>query len=446
MNDLQKRERFAELRDVGAGEILERLPLGIFVVDARGTILAVNPQQEVNSGISAREVVGGSLVELFGDRLRRYGLMEPLRRLLTENTPFTTELAGYEPQFLRKLVRFKLWGFVVEPGRKFAILTDGVDQAERQAPHIVGESASMETVFTMIERSARVDATLLVLGETGTGKELVARAIHAQSRRGRGPFLAINCGALPEQLLESALFGHEKGAFTGADRRVKGYFEAASGGTLFLDEIGETSPSFQVKLLRVLETRSVTRLGGTAPLDVDVRVICATNRNLEEEVRAGRFRGDLFYRINVLQLRVPPLRDRLEDLPLLVTHFLHEVVQKYGLGEKVPSPAVLERLQRYPWPGNVRELANVIESAYVVAPGGTIEEQHLPRRILDATETGLAGPGTVSPYEEARRQFQRRYLEQVLRLAGGDMKTAARLAGVHPSTLYRIQARTDRNG
>ncbi len=421
---------------------MERLPLGLFVLDAEGTILAVNPQQEINSGISAREVVGVSIIELFGNRLRRYGLLEPLKRLLDENTPFTTELAGYEPQFLRKLVRFKLWGFVVEPGERFALLTDGVDQAGTQAPRIVGESAVMDTVFTMIERSARVDATLLILGETGTGKELVARAIHAQSRRSRGPFLAINCGALPEQLLESALFGHEKGAFTGADRRVKGYFEAASGGTLFLDEIGETSPSFQVKLLRVLENRSVTRLGGTKPLDVDARVICATNRNLAEEVRAGRFRGDLFYRINVLQVRVPPLRDRLEDLPLLVTHFLHEVVQKYGLGEKVPTPAVLERLHRYRWPGNIRELANVIESAYVVAPADVIDEQHLPRRILEATDPGTAGTTGIqalTPYVEAKRRFQRQYLDQVLRLAGGDMKTAARLAGVHPSTLYRIR-------
>jgi len=443
MSKLQERNRIAALQLVEQ-RLFESLPLGVFVLDHRGVVLAINGQQEINSGVAREEVESRSITELFGNVLQKYGLVEPLERLLTDGTPFQTEIERYEPQFLRKMVRFRLWGYSLVPGELYLVLTDGVDTEHPGVPEIIGESDAMERVFWLIERAARVDATALILGETGTGKELVARAIHSRSARRRGPFLAVNCGALPEQLLESALFGHERGAFTGAERRVKGYFEAAHGGTLLLDEIGETSPAFQVKLLRVLESGRVTRLGGTAPIETDVRVLCATNRDLGEEARTGRFRKDLYYRINVLQIRLPALRERIEDLPLLVTRFMQEAVQKHGLGEKTISQPALERLRTHTWPGNVRELANVIESAYIVAPGRVLQEHHLPRRILEATEAGATaggGTGVPSAYEEARRRFQREYLEQVLRLAGGDMKAAARLAGVHPSTLYRIQMR-----
>jgi len=443
MSKLQERNRSAALRNVEE-RLFESLPLGVFILDHRGVILAINRQQEINSGVSRQDVEGRPVGQVFGSTLKKYGLQEPLERLLNDETPLRMEIERYEPQFLRKMVRFRVWGYALEPGELFVILTEGVDQEHPGAPDIVGESETMEPVFWLIERAARVDATVLILGETGTGKELVARAIHSRSSRRRGSFLTVNCGALPEPLLESALFGHERGAFTGADRRAKGYFEAASGGTLFLDEIGETSPAFQVKLLRVLESARVTRVGGTKPTDTDARVLCATARNLEEEVRLGRFRKDLYYRINVLQIRLPALRDRTDDLPLLVTRFLHEAIQKHGLGEKSISQAALERLRTYGWPGNVRELANVIESAYIVAPGRVIQEHHLPRRILQATADIVAPSGETAgttSYEEAKRRFQRQYLEQVLRMAGGDMKAAARLAGVHPSTLYRIQAR-----
>ncbi len=422
--------------------LFESLPLGAFLLDHQGVILAINHQQEVNSGVSRQEVEGKPVDDVFGSVLRKYGLLEPLERLLRDDTSFHTEIERYEPQFLRKMVRFRLWGYALAPGELFVVLTEGVDTEHSGAPEIVGESEAMEQVFWLIERAARVDATALILGETGTGKELVARAIHSRSTRRRGPFLAVNCGALPEPLLESALFGHERGAFTGADRRVKGYFEAANGGTLFLDEIAETNPAFQVKLLRVLESGRVTRLGGTAAIESDVRVLCATNRILEEEVEHGRFRKDLYYRINVLQIRLPALREHIEDLPLLVTHFLQEAIQKYGLGEKTISQPALERLRTYSWPGNVRELANVIESSYIVAPGRVLQEHHLPRRILEATSINeLASPASepALTYVEARRQFRRTYVEHLLKLARGDMKAAARLAGVHPSTLYRIQ-------
>ncbi len=444
MSKLQDRNRIAALQNA-RDRLFEALPLGIFLLDHRGIVLAMNRQQEVNSGVSRDEVEGRSVTEVFGNVLQKYGLVEPLERLLTDGTAFQTEIERYEPQFLRKMVRFRLWGFSLEPGELHVVLTDGVDTEHPGVPEIIGESGAMERVYWLIERAARVDATALILGETGTGKELVARAIHGRSPRRRGPFLAVNCGALPETLLESALFGHERGAFTGAERRVKGYFEAAHGGTLLLDEIGETAPAFQVKLLRVLESGRVTRLGGTEPIETDVRVLCATNRDLEEEVRAGRFREDLFYRINVLQIRLPALRERIEDLPMLVTRFLQEATQKHGLGEKTVSQQALERLRSYAWPGNVRELANVIESAYIVAPGRVLQEYHLPRRILEATATSCDRPfvssGSVLPYAAARRLFQRQYLERVLKLAGGDIRAAARIAGVHPSTLYRIQGR-----
>jgi len=444
MSKLQERNRIAAMQ-TARQRLFESLPLGVFLLDHRGVVLAMNRQQEVNSGVSREEVEGRAVTEVFGNVLQKYGLVEPLERLLTDGTPFHTEIERYEPQFLRKMVRFRLWGYSLVPGELHVVLTDGVDTEHPGVPEIIGESDAMERVYWLIERAARVDATALILGETGTGKELVARAIHGRSPRRRGPFLAVNCGALPETLLESALFGHERGAFTGAERRVKGYFEAAHGGTLLLDEIGETGPAFQVKLLRVLESGRVTRLGGTEPIGTDVRVLCATNRDLEEEVRAGRFREDLFYRINVLQIRLPALRERIEDLPMLVTRFLQEATQKHGLGEKTVSQQALERLRSYAWPGNVRELANVIESAYIVAPGRVLQEYHLPRRILEATATSCDRPlvpsGSVLPYAEARRLFQRQYLERVLKLAGGDIRAAARIAGVHPSTLYRIQGR-----
>jgi len=427
--------------------LFDSLPLGVFLLDHRGVVLAINHQQEINSGVSRHEVEGRRIGEVFSGVLQKYGLVEPLERLLTDGTHFRMEIERYEPQFLRKLLRFRLWGYPLVPRELFIVLTEGVDQEHPAAPDILGESESMERVFWLIERAARVDAMALILGETGTGKELVARAIHSRSHRKRGPFLAVNCGALPEQLLESALFGHERGAFTGANRQVKGYFEAANHGTLLLDEIGETSPAFQVKLLRVLESGKVTRLGGTAPIATDVRVLCSTNRNLEEEVRAGRFRKDLYYRINVLQIRLPALRDRIEDIPLLVAGFLQEAIQKHGLGEKTMTQPALERLRTYAWPGNVRELANVIESAYIVAPGRVIQEHHLPRRILESTAgnmQGSLGLGGMPSYEEAKRRFQRQYLEHLLELSGGDMKAAARIAGVHPSTLYRIRERPNR--
>jgi DNA-binding NtrC family response regulator len=325
----------------------------------------------------------------------------------------------------------------------FAIMTDGESTLQRTAdPRIVGSAPGMDAVFTFIDRAARVNASVLVVGESGTGKELVARAIHARSDRVRHPFLALNCAALPGPLLESTLFGAERGAYTGADRRTKGYFEAAEGGVLMLDEIGDTSLEFQVKLMRVLEDGKVTRLGGTEPLRTNARVICATNRDLEKEVEAGRFRHDLFFRINVLRIELPPLRERADDIPLLVQHYLDALQAKHRLGRKHLTQAALGALVGYRWPGNVRELANTLEAAYVTTQDASIGLEHLPARIRNAQLHPAKDSFQPQPYKLALEGFRREYAARMLEYARGDLRRAARAAGVNPSTLYRNGSRS----
>src|SRR5881394_3644155 len=246
---------------------------------------------------------------------------------------------------------------------------------------ILGESAPIQEVLVKIEQMAPVTSTVLIEGESGTGKELVARALHRLSARRNKPFIAESIGALPETLLESELFGHEKGAFTGAAERRLGRFELADRGTIFLDEIGEIPVGTQVKLLRVLEEREFMRVGGTSPINVDVRVVTATNRPLREQVEQGSFRSDLFYRLNVLRIHLPPLRDRREDIPILVRHFIKDYSKQHDRAFHGISAAAMQILVEYPWPGNVRELRNLIESMVVLSPGHEIQPEDLPRQI-----------------------------------------------------------------
>jgi len=262
----------------------------------------------------------------------------------------------------------------------------------QQRTGIVGESASVQEVLVRIEQMAAVGSTVLVLGESGTGKELVAKALHDLSPRRGKPFIAVNCAALPESLLESELFGHEKGAFTGATERRLGRFELADGGTLFLDEIGEISPAIQVKLLRVLETQTFFRVGGVAPIKVDVRVITATNRNLRDSVQLGEFREDLFYRLNVLTISLPPLRERRGDIPQLVRRFIREFAQLHDRHFRGITAEAMEVLVNAPWPGNVRQLRNLIESMVVLAPGAEIRAADIPRDVLEGAGTLLPAP------------------------------------------------------
>ena len=442
---MQIRERFA-----GMQEVLECLfdahPLGVMVFDRTGTIVEINAQQEANSGVSRDVIVGRKVFEVFGGVLERYGLGVQYRQLVEEGVHFRAQMDRYEPQFVEKIVRFRLWGFPLVAGKLFGVLTEGIDvERVRGSPDIVGASQGMEPVFRFIEHAAQVSTAVLLGGESGTGKELVARAIHSRSGRARQPFLALNCAALPGPLLESTLFGSEKGAFTGAERRTKGYFEAAQGGILLLDEIGETPPEFQVKLLRVLQDGVITRVGGTEAVRTDVRVICATNRDLEAEVAARRFREDLYYRINILGIVLPPLRARAEDVPLLVQHFLEELDRKHHLGRKHVTPEVLDVFLGYRWPGNVRELANVLEGAYVTVPGQAIGLQHLPNRIREGAILHPTGHFQPHAYRVALKRFRNEYYRQVVAFAGGNMKKAGELAGVNPSTLYRLAERMGRD-
>jgi len=309
---------------------------------------------------------------------------------------------------------------------------------------VIGVSPVMTALFEMVRAIAPTNSTVLITGESGTGKEVVARAIHGLSSRAEGPFVSINCGALPDTLLESELFGYMKGAFTDARTNKKGLFEAASGGTLFLDEVGETSPPMQVKLLRALQERRIRRVGGNEEIDVDVRVIAATNVPLEELVQQKRFREDLFYRLQVIPIRTPPLRERPEDLPLLASHFLENFVQQVGKRITGISEEALELLQRHSWPGNVRELENVLERAVALETTEVIQPERLPEALrAPARFEPLPPIGDGFSIDAYLRSVEARLLEEALEQARGDRAQAARLLGITPRSLrYLLQKHT----
>jgi DNA-binding NtrC family response regulator len=292
---------------------------------------------------------------------------------------------------------------------------------------MISKSPSMQSVFELARAAAKSSSTVLILGESGTGKDLLARAIHAESDRASGPFVAVSCAALTETLLESELFGHERGAFTGANTRHAGKFETADRGSLFLDEIGDISPKLQLDLLRVLEERRVTRVGGTGSIPVDVRVIAATNRDLSKLVEDGAFRKDLFYRLNVIPLTLPPLRDRKEDIPLLVDHLLERLAVETGKRIEEISDEAMARLLAHDWPGNVRELRNILERGIVLAHGAVLRPEHLGD--LGSVQVTAANPLSLE-------EMERRHVSSVLRQAGGNVSQAARVLGIDRATLY----------
>ncbi len=302
---------------------------------------------------------------------------------------------------------------------------------------MIGASEPMHHVYELVEQVAGSDVTVLIVGESGTGKELVARALHHKSGRSQGPFVTLNCGALPDNLFESELFGYERGAFTGALTTKAGRFELADGGTLFLDEIGELSPKAQVDFLRVLETKEFRRLGGTKVVKVDTRIIAATNRNLEEAVKAGAFREDLYYRLNVIPICLPPLRHRIEDIPLLVESFMAEFTQAHQKDRVEVSPSALRLLKLYSWPGNIRELRNVIERLVVTVREKVIQPAHLPLEVQASREEARTMVVTLgSALEEIEREVIRRTLAEVT----NHRDKAATLLGISPRTLqYKIK-------
>ncbi|HSS37764.1 MAG TPA: sigma-54 dependent transcriptional regulator [Polyangia bacterium] len=305
---------------------------------------------------------------------------------------------------------------------------------------IVGDTPSMRTVFVLIEKVAPTEASVYIHGESGTGKELVARAIHARSKRASGPFVKVNCGALAETLLESELFGHERGAFTGAIKRKLGRFELADKGTLFLDEIGDVSPGLQLKLLRVLQEREFERVGGEETIKVDVRVISATHRDIAAEVTAGRFREDLFYRLHVVPCEVPPLRERKVDIPRLVAHFIAKLAPRTNPAidpARGVTDAALARLGLYNWPGNVRELENVIEQALVFAEGSAIDVGALPASVRGGIpENALALPGGEMSLPDVLEDLERQLIQRAYDRSGGVKTETARLLGIKTSALY----------
>jgi two-component system response regulator HydG len=303
----------------------------------------------------------------------------------------------------------------------------------------IGKSKRFMELLKLAEHVAPTESTVLIQGESGTGKEVVARYIHNLSTRADGPFLSINCGALPENLLESELFGHVKGSFTGAVRDKQGLFAAARGGSFFLDEVGEMPPSLQVKLLRVLQEREAIPVGATEAIPVDVRIIAATNRDLEEEIRRGNFRSDLFYRLNVIALNLPPLRERRDDLLLLLEAFLQTMAQESGTEPKALASDALDAVMVYEWPGNVRELENALEHAVVLSRGSLIEGGSLPERITKRRKEPLVAERSYrNPTLEV---IERAYIMWVLQAEGGNKTRAAEVLGIDPSTLYRKLSR-----
>ncbi len=304
---------------------------------------------------------------------------------------------------------------------------------------IVAASDRMIALLELLERTAAYKSTVLVTGESGTGKEVIARAIHAQSPRREAPFVAVNCGAIPENLLESELFGHVKGSFTGATRSHRGLFVEADQGTLFLDEIAELPPPLQVKLLRAIQEEEVRPIGETKPQSVDVRVIAATARDLESEIKEGRFREDLFYRLNVVRLEVPPLRERREDIPLLVDHFLSHFRDALGKPVRRVADDALERLVAYAWPGNVRELENMIERAVILTDGDTVEVSALPDGVEVTTVPEAEDDGDLC-MKRARQRFEAELIRRALARTGGNRTHAAKLLEIsHRALLYKIK-------
>jgi two-component system nitrogen regulation response regulator GlnG len=361
-------------------------------------------------------------------------------------------LGAYEyllkPLELDQLIDLVNRGFEISRLMRVPAVVPEKESVEQAADVLVGRCPAMQEVYKAIGRVAPQDVTVLILGESGTGKELVARAIYHYSKRASQPFLAINCAAIPESLLESELFGHEKGAFTGAERRRIGKFEQCNGGTLFLDEIGDMTPLTQTKILRVLQEQQFERVGGNETIHTNVRVIAATNRNLEKLIATEQFRSDLYYRLKVYTIQLPALRERLDDLPMLVDHFLRRFRRELGKDVERTSPETLDILKRYPWPGNLRELQSVLKQALLRATGSVLVPEFLPEPIrvrlpvagltcqdLEEFIQARLEAGSTELYAEWQAIAEKHLLTLVLRHTGGNQVQAAKILGINRSTL-----------
>ncbi len=425
--------------------ILDSINEGVFTVDLDWHITGFNRAAESITGVSREEAMCRPCCDVF-----RASICEkscPLRHTMASGEPVVNAMAHILDQAGRRIpIRISTAllrddaGNVIGGVESFQDLSQ-VEQLQKEIEarytfeDIVGRSAAMKRLFDILPQVADSASTVLIEGPSGTGKELFARAIHNLSPRKNKPFIAVNCGALPDTLLESELFGHKAGAFTDARRDKPGRFALANGGTIFLDEIGDISPAMQVRLLRVLQERVIEPLGSVQPVKVDVRIVSATNRDLPTLVREGQFREDLFYRVRVISVQLPELRQRREDIPLLIEHIIARFNRLQARSIAGVSDEVLARLMEHDFPGNVRELENIIEQAFVLCRNGVIELHHLPPEFRPAqTAAATQRPMTL-------QSMERFMIAEALRRHGGNRKKAARQLGIDPSTLYRkIQA------
>jgi PAS domain S-box-containing protein len=423
--------------------ILESISDGVFTVDESWQVTSFNRAAEEITGITREQAIGRPCCEVFRASLCETGC--PLRQTLVDGRPvvgraaFIVRANGERlPISVSTAVLRDAGGRVVGGAETFRDLS-AVEELRKELAgrfeigDFVSRSPSMRRVFDILPQVAASDCTVLLQGETGTGKELLARALHHSGPRRRRPFVAVNCGALPETLLEAELFGYRRGAFTGAERDKPGRFALAEGGTLFLDEIGDMSPALQVRLLRVLQDGTYDVVGGTATARADVRVVAATHRDLERQVADGAFRADLFYRVNVMRIEVPPLRERREDVPLLVDHFVARLNRLQGRSVRGVAPEVLSLLMAHDFPGNVRELENLVEHAFVLCAGDRLELAHLPPRFLARRSADPSFPGIRG----AARAAEAGLIAEALARTGYDRLAAARALGIHKSTLFR---------
>ncbi len=440
---MKKKKDENKLIPAATEAILESISDGVFTVDGQWRITSFNRAAEEITGVSRREAIGRRCSDVL--RSSMCGSDCALQKTLKTGKPVVGR-SGYIidadgdriPISVSTAVLRDGEGRVIGGAETFRDLTE-VETLRRElegkfrAGDLTSRSPLMQRLFEVLPAVAASPSTVLILGETGTGKELVARTIHSLSPRNRGPFVAVNCGALPDTLLESELFGYKAGAFTGARKDKPGRFALADGGTLFLDEISEVSPALQVRLLRVLQDRTYEPLGSTRSETADVRVIAATNEDLAERVRSGLFREDLYYRVNVVRLELPPLRRRKEDIPLLADQFIARFNHLQGKNVSGITPEALSLLMAYDWPGNIRELENAIERAFILVDDGTIGLPHLPREVTG--RRGSAGPeaGMRSAHDILDAQAIRAALER----NGYNRLAAARDLGIHKTTLYR---------
>ncbi len=423
--------------------LLDCVPDGVFTVDAGWRVTFFNRAAERITGIRRDEAVGRRCCDVFRASICEHACA--LKQTLATGRPvvnkvvYIVDAQGQKiPISISTAILKDEHGRVaggVESFRDLRVVAELHRELEQQHSFadIIGRSAAVRQIFEILPQIAESDSTVLLEGASGTGKELFARALHTLSRRRQKRFVALNCGALPDNLLESELFGYKAGAFTDARRDKPGRFARAEGGTIFLDEIGDISPAMQARLLRVLQERVYEPLGGIEPVKTDVRVIAATNKDLAQQVRDGRFREDLFYRIHVIRLELPRLRDRREDIPLLIDHFVARFNRLKGKDIVSVSDDVLARLMEHPFPGNVRELENIIEHAFVLCRGGVIEMKHLPpdlrgNRLGEALRLGEA---------MTLRAMEKLLIADALRRHGGSRKLAARELGINASTLFR---------